>query len=86
MHQQTHLMDNITNREKEIIKLVALEKSNNEIATDLNISVNTVLTHKQNLFRKLQVSNSVGLALKSLMAGLIDKKIMDEYYQIKLSI
>lgn len=53
----------LTNREKEILKLISKEYSSNEISESLNISVNTVETHRKSLIRKLKVKNVVGLAL-----------------------
>ncbi len=51
----------ITIREFEILKLVAEEFSNREIADVLFISPRTVETHKRNLIQKLKVKNTVGL-------------------------
>lgn len=45
-------------RGKEVLKLVALGKSSAEIAQQLNISVETVNTHRKNLKKKLVISNS----------------------------
>ena len=51
----------ITIREFEILKFVAEEFSNKEIADILFISPRTVETHKRNLIQKLKVKNTVGL-------------------------
>ncbi|PCI11685.1 MAG: DNA-binding response regulator [Flavobacteriaceae bacterium] len=53
----------LTDREKDILKLISNEFSTKEIANSLAISVNTVETHRKNLIRKLKVKNVVGLAL-----------------------
>lgn len=53
----------LTNREKEILKLISSEYSTKEIASALFISVNTVETHRKSLMKKLKVKNVVGLAL-----------------------
>lgn len=45
-------------RGKEVLRLVALGKSSIEIAKELNISVDTVNTHRKNLKRKLSISNT----------------------------
>lgn len=45
-------------RGKEVLKLVALGKSSSEIAQELNISVDTVNTHRKNLKKKLGISNN----------------------------
>ncbi len=51
----------LTEREIQIIKLIAREKSNKEIAAELFISERTVETHRKNIFRKTNSKNIVGL-------------------------
>jgi DNA-binding CsgD family transcriptional regulator len=51
------LPDGLTAREAEILRLVALGKTNKEIATDLVISVHTVERHVQNAYRKISARN-----------------------------
>ena len=53
----------ITDREKDVLKLISKEYSSREIAEELNISVNTVETFRKKLIKKLKVKNVVGLAL-----------------------
>ena len=52
----------LTSREREILKLILEEKSNQEISVLLMISKRTVETHKKNTFLKLGVKNTIGLA------------------------
>ncbi len=52
----------LTKREFEILRMVAEERGNQEIADTLFISPRTVETHKRNLILKLKVKNVVGLA------------------------
>lgn len=47
----------LTSRERDILMLLRLGKTNDEIANQLGLSVNTVKTHLKNLFRKLEVRN-----------------------------
>lgn len=61
----------LTQREIEIIKLIAKEYSNEKIANELFISERTVETHRKNIFRKTGTKGVVGL-LKYAM----DKKII----------
>jgi DNA-binding NarL/FixJ family response regulator len=56
----------LTNREKEIIAEILKEKSNSEIAEILQISKRTVETHRKNIMLKLNVKNSIGIAVKAL--------------------
>lgn len=51
----------LTAREREIIRLVALERTNGEIAAQLFISEDTVKTHRKHLMTKLNVRSSAGL-------------------------
>ncbi|WP_338734204.1 response regulator transcription factor [Mangrovimonas cancribranchiae] len=54
------LLDNeITNRERDIVRLLVLNYSSKEIAERLNISSNTVDTHRRNILKKLNI-NSTG--------------------------
>lgn len=47
----------LTEREKEIIRLSARGKSSNEIADELFLSPHTVNTHRRNIYKKLRISN-----------------------------
>ena len=51
----------LSNREVEILKMIAWEMTNDEIAKSLFISKRTVDTHRQNLLKKLRVKNTAGL-------------------------
>lgn len=51
----------LTKREVEIVKLIALEHTTNEIAEKLSISAYTVDTHRKNIINKLGVKNLAGL-------------------------
>ncbi|RFS22744.1 DNA-binding response regulator [Chitinophaga silvatica] len=62
----------LTRREKEILKLIAEEHSNQEIADTLFISLRTVETHRLNLTQKLAVKNTAGLVKEALKRGLIE--------------
>lgn len=53
--------EELSKREIEILLLIAAEKKSGEIAETLNISINTVETHRKHLFDKLGVSNLAGL-------------------------
>lgn len=51
----------LTDREREILKLIAKEFANREIAEQLFISERTVETHRKNIFRKTKTNSLVGL-------------------------
>jgi len=54
----------LTKREKEVLKVIAIGKTSEEIAIELNISKSTVDTHRQNMLRKYNVSNILELLQK----------------------
>lgn len=62
----------LSQREKEIIACVAKGMSNKEIADALNISVNTVTTHRRNLAQKLQIHSPAALAIYAVLNNIID--------------
>jgi len=51
----------LTEREREILKLIAKEYTNRDIAEELFISERTVETHRKNIFRKTKTNSLVGL-------------------------
>ena len=61
----------LTNRELEILKLIVKGYINKEIADMLNISLNTVLTHRKNIIGKTGIKTVSGLTFYSLRKGLI---------------
>lgn len=68
---QLGLDNSLTKREHQILKLIAEESTNVEIADKLCISVRTVEGHKKNLTDKLMVKGSVGLTKYALKYGII---------------
>ena len=56
----------LTEREKEIIKHILDQKSNLKISEELKISKRTVETHRKNIMLKLDVKNSIGIAVKCI--------------------
>lgn len=62
---------NLTNREFEILNLIAYEHTNLEIAKKLHISCHTVDSHRKAMYRKLQVRNTAGLIRRSFELGIL---------------
>lgn len=58
-------------REEEVLKEVARGLTNKEIADELNISMNTVMTHRKNITAKLNIKTVPGLTFYALMNGLV---------------
>ncbi|XMB86956.1 LuxR C-terminal-related transcriptional regulator [Mycoplasmatota bacterium WC44] len=54
--------DKLTKREKEIARLLLLDKTNLDICSELHISINTLKTHNKNIYRKLGVSNKTEIS------------------------
>ncbi len=63
--------DDLTEREIEVLKLVAKEFSTPEIAMKLNISNSTVNTYKKSLRKKIKVKNAVGLAIYAVKNNIV---------------
>lgn len=61
----------LTDRELEVLKLVAREFSTPEIAEQLLLSTNTVETYRKSLLKKLNVKNAVGLAIYAVKHKII---------------
>ena len=64
--------DVLSDREKDVIVGVVQGMANKEIADHLCISVNTVITHRRNIARKLQIHSPAGLTIYALLNGLVD--------------
>jgi DNA-binding NarL/FixJ family response regulator len=63
--------DTLTQREREVLKLVAEGKSNKDVAEFLSLSVKTVEKHRSNLMAKLNVHNASGLTAYAIEKGLL---------------
>ncbi len=57
------LINSLTRREYQILKLIAQQYTTREIGDALGISESTVETHRKNLIKKVNVKNTVGLAI-----------------------
>ena len=64
----------LTERERRVLALVALDQSNKEIARSLNISAETVKTHLKNIFVKLDVQQRWQAAELARSLGLLDER------------
>lgn len=63
--------EELTERELEILKLVARGESNTQIATKLFITINTVKFHLKNILSKLELENRTQVAAFALVNGLV---------------
>lgn len=73
-HQIVELSESseLTTREKDVLKLVALGHSSKEIADQLFISTHTVISHRKNLTEKLGIKSISGLTVYAILNKLID--------------
>ena len=62
----------LSDREKDVIIALVQGMSNKEIADHLCISTNTVITHRRNIARKLQIHSPAGLTIYAIVNGLVD--------------
>jgi len=62
----------LSDREKDVVVALVQGMANKEIADHLGISVNTVITHRRNIARKLQIHSPAGLTIYAIVGGLID--------------
>ena len=72
--QQRGLTDSyhlLTDREKEVLQLLAEGRSNKEVATLLTLGLSTVETHRANLMQKLNLHNTAEIVLYAVRKGLI---------------
>ena len=65
------LYDDLTSREREVLKLIAQGKSNQEIADELFITLKTVKTHVSNILAKLEVDDRTKAAIYAFKHGII---------------
>ena len=74
---QAHPKQTLTVTEQEILKEMALGKTTKEIAAKRNVSVHTIMTHRKNIFRKIEVNNVHEATKYAMRAGIVD---FAEYY------
>lgn len=68
------MIDSLTKREFEILKLIAQGLLNKEIAAMLNISERTVKNHISNIFKKIDVSDRTQAAVFAIKNGIVEIK------------
>jgi DNA-binding NarL/FixJ family response regulator len=61
----------LTDREKQVLQLLAEGRSNKEVATLLELSLSTVETHRANLMQKLNLHNTAEIVLYAVRKGII---------------
>ena len=64
--------ESLSIREKEIISYVVRGHTNQEIADKLFLSVHTVMTHRRNIAKKLQIHSATGLTIYAIVNKIVD--------------
>lgn len=72
IHQNPGEEETLSDREKEVIVSLVQGMTNKEIAEHLFISVNTVITHRRNIAKKLQIHSAAGLTIYAIVNHLVD--------------
>jgi DNA-binding NarL/FixJ family response regulator len=67
----TDSFDLLTDREKEVLQLLAEGRSNKEVATQLNVALSTIETHRANLMQKLNLHSTAEVVLYAVRKGII---------------
>ena len=70
--QQVDNGEQLSDREKDVVIGVVQGLTNKEIADKLFIAPNTVITHRRNIARKLQIHSTAGLTIYAIVNGLVD--------------
>ncbi len=77
MHEESKTLsssqnDSLSPREKDVIMGIVKGLSNKEIASEMSVSVNTVMTHRRNIASRLQIHSAAGLTIYAITTGLVD--------------
>lgn len=70
----------ITTREREVLHLIAHEKTSKEIANQLFICPETVNSHRRNIMSKLKVKNTAGMVRVGMEKGLVGSEFRPYLY------
>lgn len=69
--EQNQLEDILSDREIDVLKLLASGMANKEIADKLNISINTVITHRKNISQKTGIKSVSGLTIYAVVKKIV---------------
>lgn len=70
-NRPSNIFEALTEREKQIVELLAKGHSTKQISDLLNVSEHTIRTHRRNILKKSNLKNTAELVAESMMAGLI---------------
>ena len=75
--------ETLSQREKEIVICVVKGMTNKEIAENLFLSIHTVITHRRNISKKLQIHSAAGLTIYAIVNKLVTLNDVKDLYVIK---
>lgn len=70
--EETDSQETLSQREKEIVVCVVKGMTNKEIAEKLFLSIHTVITHRRNISKKLQIHSAAGLTIYAIVNKLVE--------------
>ena len=76
--EQSQLQDVLSDREIDVLKLLASGLANKEIADKLNISINTVITHRKNISQKTGIKSLSGLTIYAVVQKFVTLENLSE--------
>lgn len=76
--EDQHLFSDLTERELEVLRLIANGLTNNQIATQLFISENTVKGHVSNILSKLHLADRTQVAVYAWQSGIVKKDLKEK--------
>jgi len=68
---ETRLLDGLTRREVQVLRLIAVGKSSKEVALELGMAFRTAVCHRYRIFQKLRVHETASVVRLAVRAGLI---------------
>ena len=72
--ERSTVIEDLTEREIEVLELVVEGLTNKEIGAELHLSVNTIKIHLRNILEKLHLQNRIQAAVYAVREGLVDKE------------
>jgi len=75
------LSTDLSDREREVLHLIAKGYSHKEISDELFISIHTVVTHRKNISQKLGIKSASGLTVYAILNNLIAPEEMQNMLQ-----
>jgi DNA-binding NarL/FixJ family response regulator len=76
--EESDSTESLSLREKEIVVCIVKGMTNKEIAEKLFLSIHTVITHRRNISKKLQIHSTAGLTIYAIVNKLIELRDIED--------